>query len=311
MKSFLTMAGEADIEVQTVVEEGRNYVGLSRIVQREKPGLVALGATGLGDTGDNVLGSTAARLLRSLRGDLLIGRASSPSTGPVLAGIDGSDHALEALEKAMVFAGLTGAPLHLVAAYDPELHQRVFKTMADTMPPEAQAAVGLDKQQGLHETLIDDGLGTLYLTFLDEAMRKASAAGLEPISHLVADKGYRGILSQADTVNAGLICLGRFGHNREEESQIGAIAENVVRLAPCHVLITAPPAEEASSGAESGKSLPWEPEALARLEKVPRFVRKMAKRGIEAAAASEGAERVTVKHVDMVSERFRPKKGST
>jgi len=309
MKSFLDLAREADVSVRAVVEEGRNYVGLTRIIQREKPGLTALGAAGLGDTGDGVLGSTAARLLRSLQCDLLIGRASSPSRGPVLTGIDGSEHALEALEKAIVFAGLTGAPLHLVAAYDPELHQRVFKTMADTMPPEAQSAVGLDKQQGLHESLIDDGLGTLYQTFLNEAMGKASAAGLEPISHLVADKGYRGILSQADTVNAGLICLGRFGHNREEESQIGATAENVVRLARCHVYVSAPPARPASK--HDDVTLPWEPDALARLEKVPRFVRKMARRSIEAAATAEGAERVTVKHVDMVSERFRGKKGST
>jgi len=307
MKTFLAMAGEADIEVQAVVEEGRNYVGLLGIIERFEPGLTALGAAGLGDTGDSVFGSTAARLLRSIKGDVLIGRTSSPAQGPVLACIDGSDHALGALEKAMAFASLTGAPLHLVAAYDPELHQRVFKTMADTMPPEAQEAVGLDKQQGLHETLIDDGLGTLYQTFLDEAAGKATAGGLKPQRHLVADKGYSGIVGKAKEVGAGLVCLGRFGHNREEESSIGATAENVARLAPCHVLITAPPAEEASSGAEIGESLPWEPEALARLEKVPRFVRKMARRSIEAAAASEGAERVTVKHVDMVSERFRGK----
>jgi hypothetical protein len=55
-------------------------------------------------------------------------------------------------------------------------------------------------------------------------------------------------------------------------------------------------------------TIPWEPEALARLERIPRFVRKMARRSIEAAAASEGAERVTVRHLEMVSERFRPKK---
>ena len=54
--------------------------------------------------------------------------------------------------------------------------------------------------------------------------------------------------------------------------------------------------------------LPWDPEALERLEKVPRFVRKMARRSIEAVACSEGAQRVTVEHVEMVSERFRPKK---
>ena len=306
MEGFLSLARAANVEVKPVVEEGRNYVGLLGIIKRFKPGLTALGAAGLGDTGDGVIGSTALRLLRSLTCDLLFGRASSPAKGPILVGIDGSEYALGGLEKAMIFSALTGTPLHLVAAYDPELHQRVFKTMADTMPPEAQAAVGLDKQQGLHESLIDDGLGTLYQTFLDDAERIAAASGIKPLIHLVADKGYRGIISKAEAVNAGLICLGRFGHNREEESQIGATAENVVRLACCSVFVSASPPASPVTG-QGEESLPWEPEALARLEKVPRFVRKMARRSIEAAAAGEGAERVTVKHVDMVSERFRGK----
>jgi nucleotide-binding universal stress UspA family protein len=246
--------------------------------------------------------------LRSLNCDLLIGRASSPAGGPVLASIDGSEHALAALEKGRVFAVLTGAPLHLLAAYDPALHQRVFKTMAETMPPEAQEAVGLDKQQGLHESLIDDGLGTLYRTFLEEAAQTVSAAGLKPITHLVADKGYSGIVSKSEAVKAGLICLGRFGHNREEGSDIGATAEAVVRLARCHVHVSAPPPAAPSVGFLDGEEIPWEPEALARLEKVPRFVRKMARRSIEKTARDEGAERVTVEHVEIVSERFRPKK---
>ena len=305
MESFLVMAREAGVEVQAVVEEGRNYVGLLGIAERLKPGMTAFGAAGLGDLGDGNLGSTAARLLRNLTCDVLVGRASSPPKGPLLAGIDGSEHALEALKKAEYFAGFLKKPLHLLAAYDPELHQRVFKAMADTMPPEAQEAVGLDKQQDLHESLIDDGLGRLYNQFLKEASGTVTAGDLS--THLVADKGYRGILRNAEEVGAGLICLGRFGHNREEGSEIGATVENVVRAAPCHVLVTAPPSAPATGTSPGGEML-WDPDALERLKKVPFFVRKMARRSIEAVACSEGAERVTVRHFEMVSERFRPKK---
>jgi len=312
MEEFLTMAREAKVDVETVVEEGRNYVGLLRIFQRTKPGLTALGAAGLGDTGDGMLGSTAARLLRSLNCDLLIGRASSPPCGPVLTGIDGSEHALAALDNARVYVAFTGGSMHLVASYDPELHQRVFKTMAETMPPQAQAAVGLDKQQGLHESLIDDGLGVLYKQFLDEAAGTVSGEKESCQTHLVADKGYRGIVSKAEAINAGLICLGRFGHNRvdggEDGSDIGATAEAVVRLARCHVHISAPPPAAPSVREPDEEKMVWEPEALKRLDKVPRFVRKMARRSIETVARDEGAEQVTVKHFEIVSERFRPKK---
>jgi nucleotide-binding universal stress UspA family protein len=308
MERFLTMAMEAGIKVQTVVEEGRNYVGLMRIIEREKPGLTALGATGLGDIGDGMLGSTAARLLRFVSGDLLIGRDSSPAKGPILTGIDGSDNALNAFETALKYAALKGDPLHLVAAYDPSLHQRVFKTMAETMPPEAQAAVGLDKQQGLHESLIDDGLGILYQQFLEEAAQLATDDLQAPLSHLIADKAYQGIVNTAKTVNASLICLGRFGHNREDGSDLGATAEAVVRWASCHVHVSAPVPPVPRAGIQDEEKIPWEPEALARLEKVPRFVRKMARGSIEKIAREEEAQRVTVKHVEMASERFRGKK---
>lgn len=311
MDGFLKLAASTEVEVEAVIEEGRNYVGLLKIIERFKPAMAAIGAAGLGDLGDGVLGSTAARILRSVKCDLIVGRAASPARGAVLTGIDGSDHSLAALESAITFTGITDAPLQLLAAYDPELHQRVFKTMADTMPPEAQAAVGLDKQQDLHESLIDDGLGTLYQTFLDEAARRASDAGADPVTTLTADKAYRGIINHARQIGAGLICLGRFGHNREAGSPIGATAENVVRQAPCHVLITAPRDDARSSDKERVADMPWDAEALERLEKVPRFVRKMARRSIEAAAASEGAQRVTVKHVEKASERFRGKKSSS
>jgi nucleotide-binding universal stress UspA family protein len=307
MERFLTLARQAGVEVHTEVEEGRNYVGLLKIAGRLQPRIIAMGAAGLGDLGDGNLGSTAQRLLRKLTCGVLVGRAGSPEEGPVLAGIDGSEHALASLGEARSFSRFMNAPLHLLAAYDPALHQRVFKAMADTMPPEAQAAVGLDKQEGLHESLIDDGLGTLYQTFLDEAAGRASAAGTEAITHLVADKGYPGIISKAREINAGLICLGRFGHNREDESDIGATAENVVRMASCSVLVTAPFPDEPSS-TDDQKGIAWEADALERLNKIPRFARKMARRSIEAAAREEGARSVTAKHVDMVSERFRGKK---
>ncbi|MGD8353055.1 MAG: universal stress protein, partial [Pseudomonadota bacterium] len=109
MERFLKRAGEAQIEVEAVVEEGRNYVGLGKIIGDYTPSMVVAGASGLGDLGDRVLGSTVSRLLRSVSCDLLIGRASAPtrSRGPVLTGIDGSGDALEALKTAIAFANMT------------------------------------------------------------------------------------------------------------------------------------------------------------------------------------------------------------
>jgi hypothetical protein len=48
----------------------------------------------------------------------------------------------------------------------------------------------------------------------------------------------------------------------------------------------------------SNESLPWDPEALQRLEKIPAFVRNMAKSKIEKAAKAAGEDKVSVEFMD-------------
>ena len=46
------------------------------------------------------------------------------------------------------------------------------------------------------------------------------------------------------------------------------------------------------------QAIQWDEEALKRIEKIPSFVRKMAKSKIEKAAIEAGEERVTVEFLD-------------
>lgn len=46
------------------------------------------------------------------------------------------------------------------------------------------------------------------------------------------------------------------------------------------------------------QSIPWDEEAIKRIEKIPAFVRKMAKSKIEKAAIQAGEEKVTVEFLD-------------
>jgi hypothetical protein len=52
--------------------------------------------------------------------------------------------------------------------------------------------------------------------------------------------------------------------------------------------------------AMSEKALEWDEEALKKLERVPSFVRGMAKGKIEKAAAAMGAARITAELVDRI-----------
>lgn len=46
------------------------------------------------------------------------------------------------------------------------------------------------------------------------------------------------------------------------------------------------------------QSIPWDEEALKRIEKIPAFVRNMAKSKIEKAAIEAGEEKVTAEFLD-------------
>jgi len=48
----------------------------------------------------------------------------------------------------------------------------------------------------------------------------------------------------------------------------------------------------------SDKTIQWDEDALKRIEKIPSFVRNMAKSKIEKAAVAAGEERVTVEFLD-------------
>jgi hypothetical protein len=56
---------------------------------------------------------------------------------------------------------------------------------------------------------------------------------------------------------------------------------------------------EERSGNMTDQSLDWDEDALKRLEKIPSFVRKMAKAKIEKAAKEAGEERVTSEFMDV------------
>jgi len=311
LEAFLAQAREAGVAAREVVARGRNYVVLVDQLLAGGHDLVILGATGLGAQGDGLLGSTATRVLRRAAGDVFLARAAAPWRGrPLVVGVDGSESALQTARKAIVWARALGGEVELGAAYDPGLHRTVFATMGHSLAPERQAEVGLDRQQQLHEELIDDGLGRLYETFLSGAIAAVRAAGAGSRPNLLQGKAYRALVECAVAKQAGVLAVGRFGHHREAGTDLGSTAEAVARTAPCSVLVVgetdthvAHPAD-LDVPAEPTPTLPWDEDALARLERIPSFARPMARRAIEEKARGAGETRVTAAVFARVAQEF-------
>lgn len=304
MEDFLREARQKGLQVREISREGRNYVRILECAEEFAADLIILGAWGLGSPDNITLGSTAARVLRMARVDLLIVRHEEIGSC-ILAGIDGSEEALRAAMKAADLARLMKLPLHLAASYDLELHREVFKTLAHAISVERQEEVGLSKQETLHETIIDDGLRNLYMRFLEQARQHLCDSGITAETSTLCGKAPQALIDHAVTAKAGMIVLGRFGHHREPISDIGAVAETVARSGTNHnVLITnstlaensrcSKPSPLTISDNRSKSALIWDDQAIQRLNRIPDFARPMAKAGIERFIRERGGERVTL-----------------
>jgi nucleotide-binding universal stress UspA family protein len=235
------------------------------------------------------------------------------TNGPVLAGVDGSETSLEAAARATDLAGILKKSVHLVAAYDPQFHTRVFDVMGHSLSAERQQEVGLADQEQLHDEIINDGLGKLYGEFLSDAEKYVAGAGAPLTKSLETGKAYWVLNATAGQVEADLVVVSRHGHHREPYSHLGSNADAVARTASTNVLIVggvddrmpeAPAVDRAVESVPVPEALDWDPEAEARLHRVPSFVRNIARRAVENAVRETGKKHVSAEDFESVAARF-------
>lgn len=323
VEDFVASCRDAGVATEAVAVEGRSYVGILQLARARCADLIVLGVDGLGAVGNGMLGGTTSRVLSASACDVLVVRRM-PGAGPVLAGVDGSQEALKAAECAAAVALAMDKPLHLVAAYDPVFHSHVFGVMARSLSPQRQDQVGLAGQEKLHDDIINDGLRKLYEQFLLEAQQHVCSDAVrrsfdaltgtpQTRPFLTTGKPYRALDSAARDCSADLIVVGRHGHHRQSCSRLGSNAEALIRTASANVLLVGgvedvpsqPQHMEALSQIDAGApALAWDADAEARLQRVPFFVRRMAKRTVENAVRELGKTRVCGGDFEAVAARF-------
>ncbi|MHC4725620.1 MAG: universal stress protein [Planctomycetota bacterium] len=312
VEDFVARSQDAGITVESLAMGGRSYIGILHLAKTRGCDLIALGADGLGAIGDGMLGGTTSRVLHNASCDVLVARCAL-NKGPILTGVDGSLEALKAVSKAVALGRAMKRPVHFVAAYDPDFHTRVFGTMAQSLSPERQEEVGLAKQEKLHDDIINDGLGKLYTEFLHEAEHRFSTEDVTINTSLVTGKAYRTLDFQAKNSNSDLIVVYRHGNHHESCSNLGSNAEGLLRTTSVNVLLVGGVDERVSEPKTvshiqetiiSKSALAWDSDAENRLQRVPSFVRNMAKRVVENTVRELGKQRVSVDDFDSVAAQF-------
>ncbi len=305
----------AGIECERRMMDGKHSAEILKDLAESDVDLVILGAVGIGRTKDAQIGSVCARVARETTRDTWVVK-HVPAEGPaedqaprdtVMVGVDGSPESFGALEIGIDLARRFGKRLEIVSVYDPYLHYAAFRGIAEVLTDKAAKVFRFEEQNQLHEEIIDTGLAEIYQSHLNVADTLAREQGAEPEKTLLDGKAYQKILDHARKVEPWLLVIGRVGvHSGEGEEALGSNAENLLRLAPCDVLLTnrrvVPELD-----VKAAESIHWTPEAEERMGRVPEQVLGIARTAILRLAIEKGHSVVSSDLVTEAMDRFMPK----
>jgi nucleotide-binding universal stress UspA family protein/rubrerythrin len=309
LNAMARRAEAAGLAMEPKTFDGKHHKVLLEDAQRSDYDLVIMGALGMGAVKDSQLGSVTERFVRGTTKDTLVVKTLDEeplARGSVVVGLDGSPQSFHALRLAIALGKALGRPVEAVAVYDPYLHYALFKSIVGVLSAEASQVFRFKEQEQLHEEIIDTGLARIYQSHLDIGRRLARADGVELTTTLLAGKSFEKILQHCRATQPWLLVLGRAGaHSDEAETALGSSSENLLRLAPCDVLLTAgrfkPPLDLLAE-----ETVAWTTEAEARMERVPPQVKGVARAAVLRYATEQGHTVVTSSVIDEAMARFMP-----
>ena len=298
------------LEFEPRMMDGKHSTELVRDVASNGYDLVVLGAQGIGRTRDSQLGSVCQRLAREVDRDVWVVK-HLPQKGEaerdtILVGVDGSPESFGALMTAVDLAQRLEKKIELVAVYDPYLHYAVFKGIVEVLTEKAAKVFRFEEQNQLHEEIIDTGLAEIYQSHLNVGEKMAKDAGVEVTKTLLDGKAFQKVLDHARKVEPYLLVIGRVGIHAAEGDALGSNTENLLRLAPCDVLLTTRRVTP-ELDVKAEESIHWTPEAEERMTRVPQEVVGIARTAILRLAIEHGHSVVTSDLVTEAMERFMPK----
>ena len=304
---------EFDIPFEAKMPEGKHYIKLVEDIQESDYDLVIMGALGMGAVKDSLIGGVCERVVRRINTDTLVVRdleSLEEHDGNILVGIDGSPESFSGLKTAIQLGQKFNKQVEAVGVYDPYLHYIVFNSVVNVLTERAARTFRFKEQEQLHEEVIDTGLAKIYQSHLEVARSIAKEEHDYALKITLLDgKAYEKILQYARKTNPWLLVLGRIGVHSEQDTDIGSTAENLLRLAPCNVLLISQ-RYFPQIDVKAEEILVWTQEALDRMEKAPPLVRGIAKTAVHRFAIERGHSVITESVIDMAMEAIMPQRAS-
>src|SRR5215217_1161122 len=280
---------EANLPIERRSLEGRNWKVLAEDINTNGYELVIMGGLGVGAVKDSVIGSNTERVVRRVRNsDMLIIKNIQPMTGgKIVVAVDGSPYSFGGLMTGLALGKAFNMPVEAISAFDPYFHYAAFHSISGVLNEEAGKVFRFKEQEKLHEEIIDSGLAKIYQSHLDISREIAQAQETDVKTTLLDGKAFEKIIQYVRKDVPTLLIVGRIGVHSDEDMDIGSNTENLLRSAPCNVLISnrkyVPPIDT-----QAEYTIAWTEEALRRMEKIPIFARGVAKTAVHRYAIEKG-----------------------
>jgi nucleotide-binding universal stress UspA family protein len=287
--------------------EGKNYRALTQETNSGAYDLLVMGALGLGAIKGSRLGTVCDRVVRRSNIDTLVIKepGRTITEGPIVVAVDGSPKAYGGLVTALALAKHWQVPVKVIAAFDPYYHYVAFNRIAGVLSEEAGKVFKFKDQEKLHEEIIDSGLAKIYDGHLTVARSIAEDFGVEIETELLDGKPHDAIEKYVSRVKPALLIVGKLGIHADDELDIGGNSEHLLQNVDCSILLSMreyqPKVDVVSEVTTS-----WTHEAETRMERVPSFVRNMARMAILRYAQQHGHTVITQRIVEEATAQLMP-----
>lgn len=298
---------QLDISFRRCSLEGKNYRELVREANSGAYDLLVMGAMGLGAIQGSRLGTVSRRVARRSAIDtLIIKEADRPvREGPIVVAVDGSAKAYGGLLTALALAKQWQVPVKVIAAFDPYYHYVAFNRIAGVLSEEAGKVFKFKDQEKLHEEIIDSGLAKIYEGHLIVARSIARDFDVEIETELLAGKPHDAVEKYAKKTRPSLLVVGKLGIHADDELDIGGNSEQLLENVDCAILLSMRE-HQPKIDVVSGVTTSWTHEAESRMERVPSFVRNMARMAILRYAQEHGHTVITQRIVEEATAQLMP-----
>ncbi len=211
----------AGVNAHLDLREGHAAREILRAAQETKADLIAISTHGRRGVIRLIAGSVAEEVLRRAEVPVLVTRPGTivHDWRTIAVALDGSTLAETVLPYAVRLARTLGASLHLV--------QVAFPYMADVM---GQAPISLP---------VEDPM-----PYLKGVLTRLEAQGVTASAYAPEGGASRELLRHLEEHRVSLLCMTTHGRSGLSRLLLGSVAEQVVRGAPCPVLLRRIPADE-------------------------------------------------------------------